>query len=100
MVFCIVNSIFQTLVFVPREMKCCVCLAGDAISFHGLVFFCHIILLADGPRDRRRRINVVAEIARLPCASLVLSTPYQQVMRLEMIADELARGKARERTGN
>ena len=31
-----------------REVKRCVCLAGDAIAFHGLVFFCHARLLADG----------------------------------------------------
>ena len=58
MLFCIVNSVFQTLVFVPREMKRRVCLTGDAISFHDLVFFCHVILLAERPRNRSRRTNV------------------------------------------
>ena len=65
MVFCIVNSVFQTLVFVPRKMKRCVCLAGDAISFNGLVFIGHVILLAERPRHRSRRINVFRSYLRV-----------------------------------
>lgn len=65
MVFCIVNSVFYTLVFVPREMKRCVCMAGDAISFYGFIFFCHVILLAERPRNRSSRPNVFRSYLRV-----------------------------------
>ena len=73
MILCIVNSVFQTLVFVPREMKRCICLAGNAISFHDLVFFCHGILPAERPRDRSRRINVFRSYLRVVLSSVLRS---------------------------
>ena len=73
MILCIVNSVFQTLVFVPREMKRCICLAGNAISFHDLVFFCHGILPAERPRDRSRRINVFRSYLRVFPSSVLRS---------------------------